>query len=143
MKRKAIFLLLILFVFPFILAMGSQKGEIAPEKIPVPVKKFKVIFIDITDTITECTEVSIEGGTFIEGKRGEGIHNISFDNISNIIFFLKEGMLTGIVKLKDGNILELSLNKDQRAYGRTKYGTFQIRLSDLKKMTFDISRKQN
>ena len=44
------------------------------------------------------------------------------------------GKLNGVIKLNDGSIVELALNKDSRAYGRTKFGTFQIRLADLKKI---------
>lgn len=42
------------------------------------------------------------------------------------------------MKLRDGSTVQLMLLKNQKAYGQTKYGTFQIKLSDLKKMT--ISR---
>jgi hypothetical protein len=33
----------------------------------------------------------------------------------------------------DGNSIELVIGKDKKVYGRTKFGTFQIRLNDLKK----------
>jgi len=42
--------------------------------------------------------------------------------------------LIGIVKLRDGGRSELNLNKTQKAYGRTKYGTFQLKMVDLKKL---------
>ena len=42
--------------------------------------------------------------------------------------------LIGIVKLRDGGRSELKLNKTQKAYGRTKYGTFQLKMVDLKKL---------
>jgi len=127
-------LFFVLPVLPLLLGMGSLTGGGSPGKIPQPVKKFTATFIDQMDVITECRDVSIEGETFLEGKRGDGTFTISFDNINYILFFLKEGRLTGIVKLHDGNTVELTLNKDHKAYGRTKYGTFQIKLSNLKKM---------
>ena len=80
------------------------------------------------DVATECSEVSIEGTTFLEGKRGEGNYTISFDNIEQISFRMNADRLTGMVKLRDGGTSELTLNKTQKAYGRTKYGTFQIKL---------------
>jgi hypothetical protein len=42
--------------------------------------------------------------------------------------------LIGLVKLRDGGTSELTLNKAQKAYGQTKYGTFQIKMADLKKL---------
>jgi hypothetical protein len=142
--KRLFFFIIILIVLPLLLGMGSPRGEGSPEKIPVPVKKYRTSFIDQTDVMTECRDVSIEGGTFIEGKRGDGIYTISFDNINYVTFRLNEGRLYGLIKLNDGNTVELILNKDQRAYGLTKFGTFQIKLLDLKKLTIGgSSQKRN
>ena len=64
--------------------MGSLQGPAPAEKIPIPVKKYNATFVDQMDVITECTHVSIEGATFLEGKRGEGNYTISFDNIDQV-----------------------------------------------------------
>ena len=134
MKGRFYLLFPVLAVLPFLLAMGVLSGESSPDKIPVPAKKFTATFIDQTDVITECRDVSIEGGTFIEGKRGEGTYAIPFENIRSILLRMADGKLKGIATLHDGSTMELSLNKNQKAYGHTRYGTFQIRLADLKKM---------
>lgn len=133
MKRFLITVVL-LTVVPLLLGMGSLQGPVSPEKIPVPVKKYTATILDQMDVLAECSEVSIEGETFLEGKRGEGNHTISFDNIEQILFRLHEGRLTGLLKLRDGQSSELELNKGQKLYGRTKYGTFQIKLQDIKKL---------
>ena len=135
MKKYPISFYLFIALLPLLMAMGSLQNE-SPEKIPVPAKKYAVTFIDVADVVTDCRDVSIEGATFVEGKRGNGSNSISFDNIA-VITFLQEGeKLTGTVKLKDGNAIQLALNKNQKAYGRTRYGTFQIKLSELKRLTF-------
>ncbi|MBU0653336.1 MAG: hypothetical protein KKG96_10725, partial [Proteobacteria bacterium] len=77
---------------------------------------------------------SIDGATFLEGKRGEGTYTISFDNIDQVSFRVNAEQLIGLVKLRDGGTSELNLNKTQKAYGRTKYGTYQIKMADLKKL---------
>jgi hypothetical protein len=132
--RRRFELFVILAVLPFLLAMGFLSGGTSPERIPSPEKRFTAIFIDQMDTIEECTEVSVEGKTFLEGTKGKGIHTISFDKIESVIFCLKGSKLSGSVELNDGSRTNLILKKDSRAYGKTKYGTFQIRLSNLKKM---------
>jgi hypothetical protein len=142
MKGRFYLLFSILAVLPFLLAMGALSGESSPDKIPVPAKKFTATFIDQTDVITECRDVSIEGGTFIEGKRGEGTYALPFENIRSILVRVSDGKLQGIVTLHDGSTMELGLNKNQKAYGHTKYGTFQIRLSDLKKMIIGEGQKK-
>jgi hypothetical protein len=131
--RRFFQLLLIILLLPLITGMGSQGGT-PSDKIPVPAKKFTAIFIDQMDITTECREVSIEGATFLEGKKGEGTFSVAFENIQTVVFRLNEGKLYGLIKLRDGGTMELLLNKERKAYGRTKYGTFQIRLHDLKKI---------
>ena len=41
-------------------------------------------YVDLGDVKTECTEVSIEGNTFIEGNRGGGKLAIGFDKIRTV-----------------------------------------------------------
>lgn len=131
-KRTAIFLT-IFALWPLLTAMSALQGQ-NPEKIPTPAKKFAATFIDQTDIITDCREISIDGETFLEGKRGNGTNTIPFENINEVSFLLEGEKLKGMVKLRDGNTFELTLNKNQRAYGKTKYGTFHIKLADLKKV---------
>jgi hypothetical protein len=137
-KNVAAFMTLFAFL-PLLVGMGAFQGQ-SPEKIPVPAKKFVATFVDQTDVITDLKDVSIEGGTFLDGSRGEGTITISFDNISEVSFRLEGEKLKGIINLRDGHTVELILNKNQRAYGQTKYGTFQIKLSDLKKITLNKAR---
>lgn len=132
--KKMIFMILLAAV-PFLSGMGSMQGPSSPEKIPVPVKQYHATFVDQMDVTTECREISIEGAVYLEGKRGEGSYTISFDSIEQVLFRLTADRLTGIVKLRAGGTTELVLNKTHKAYGRTKYGTFQIKLIDLKMIT--------
>lgn len=141
MRRSIVFALLLLAA-PVLLGMGPLQGPSTPEKIPTPVKKYTATFVDQMDVITECTDVSIEGNTFFEGKRGEGNYTVSFDNIEQVIFRLHAEKLTGTLTLRDGGTNELTLNKGQKAYGRTKYGTFQIKLIDLKKLVLGTAKQK-
>jgi len=136
---KKIISVIILVTIPFLVGMGSMQGPSSPEKIPVPAKQYHATFVDQMDVTTECKDASIEGAIYLEGKRGEGNYTISFDNIEQVSFRLHADRLIGIVKMHDGGTSELILNKSQKAYGRTKYGTFQIKLSDLKKLSIGAS----
>lgn len=132
--KRFLFFLVLMTVMPVLLGMGSLQGPASPEKIPVPVKKYTATILDQMDVVAQCSDVSIEGETFLEGKRGEGNYTISFDNIEQILFLFNADRLTGIAKLRDGGSFELTLNKSQKLYGRTRYGTFQIKLQDIKKL---------
>jgi len=135
MKRHYCFILM-LVCFPFLLGMGSQGGTPA-DIIPVPEKKFTATFVDQMDVLTQCSDVSIEGGTALQGKIGEGTYTVAFENIKEVVFRLHEERLHGQVRLPDGSSIELIVGKDKKAYGRTKFGTFQIRLNNLKKMIIE------
>ena len=136
MSNRSYKIFLIIFLVPFLVGMGSILGEDSSDKIPVPKLKFKAMFIDQMDVVTECTEISIQGKTFIEGKKGKGLYTIPFENIKSILFLFRNGELTGIVKLRDGSETTLVLMRDHKAYGRTHVGTFQVKLINLKKIVF-------
>jgi hypothetical protein len=125
---------IVTILIPLLLGMGST-GAGAPGKIPVPAKKFMAIVIDQVDVSTEAHEISIEGETFLPGKKGEGTFTISFENIQFVSFLMNDGKLFGYAKLKDGKTVQLELNKGNKLYGKTSYGTFQIPLGDLKRLT--------
>lgn len=135
MQRRSLTLWLIILLLPFSFGMGSNQASTSPEKTPVPLQKYSAVFVDQSEVLTQCKDVSIEGGTFVQGKRGEGSYTIGFDKIASILFRLQGGNLTGMIKLRDGSSLDLVLNGNQKAYGNTKYGAFKIKLLDLKKMT--------
>lgn len=125
----------ILIAIPYVLGMGGLVGNTTSETIPAPEKQFSAIFVDQNDIVTECSEVSIEGKTFIEGKRGKGDYTVSFENIHAIAFFLKDGELTIEITLKEKKeTIALITKKDFTAYGRTPYGTYRIKLENLKKL---------
>ncbi len=125
------------FVFiavPIILAMGGSGGG-PTDRIPTAAKNIGAIFVDQNDIVTECTGASIDGNTFLEGKKGQGTYTIGFEKIKSVVFKMNNGELLGTAKLIGGGETTLVLDKNKKAYGRTKFGSFQIRIANLKKMT--------
>jgi len=126
--------LLVLIAVPIILAMGGSSGGPA-DRIPTAPKNVNAVFIDQNDIVTECTGVSIDGNIFLEGKKGQGNYTIGFEKIKSVVFRMNNGELLGTAKLIEGGETTLVLDKNKKAYGRTKFGSFQIRIASLKKMT--------
>ncbi|MBN2250670.1 MAG: hypothetical protein JW724_01165 [Candidatus Altiarchaeota archaeon] len=133
MKRGCRYFLIMLFL-PFVLGMGSMTGSDTPDKVPVTEKKFSATFVDQMDIITKCTEVSIEGKTFIEGRKGKGVYTIPFEEVESVTFLSKGEELRGLVRLRNKSSDELILDSSHKAHGRTAHGTFQIGIADIKKM---------
>ncbi|MBN1829070.1 MAG: hypothetical protein JW884_07985 [Deltaproteobacteria bacterium] len=115
-----------------LMGMGSL-GE-RDDAIPVPDKNYSATFIDQLDIRTECTGVSIDGNTYIKGKRGKGSHTITLDTVSEMKFFKKGSTLTVAVVLRTGATVELTLAGEEKAYGKSSYGLFKISLAELKSM---------
>jgi hypothetical protein len=133
---------LVIFAVPIILAMGGSGGGPA-DRVPVAAKNVVAVFVDQNDVVTECKSASIDGETFLQGKRGQGEYTIGFDRIKSINFRMQNGDLLGAARLHDGSEATLVLDKNKKAYGKTKFGTFQIRLANLKKMTItSVSRPE-
>jgi len=135
--KRYLQLFFLVVMMPLILGMGSLNEGSSPDKIPIPEKKYKVTFIDQMDVLTECSNASIDGRTFMEGKIGSGSHAISFDKINHILFHMIDDKLIAALKLTEGSKIELTVNKSAKAFGITSHGTFQIKLIDLKRMIIE------
>lgn len=132
---------LLLVAVPIILAMGGSGGG-PVDRIPTVSKNFGAIFVDQNDIVTECTSVSIDGNTFLEGKKGQGTYTISFEKIKSVVFRVNNGDLLGTAKLAGDGETTFVLDKNKKAYGKTRFGSFQIRIANLKKMTMTSAPHQ-
>lgn len=133
-KSTLFFLVMLLSIVPLLIAMGMFQGDTPSDRVPIPQKKFAATFVDHSDIVTDCTDASIEGYTYLDGKKGGGVYTVDFERLKSIVFLFNNGELRASARLLDGSELVLNVNKDRKAFGKTKYGTFQIKLSDLKKM---------
>ncbi|MDD5475573.1 MAG: hypothetical protein PHU03_03560 [Syntrophales bacterium] len=138
--KKSRFIVLLTLSLPFLLGMGMSTANIVAEDIPMPAKEFSAVFLDQMDTATECYNVSIEGKTFFEGRHGKGFYIVPFENIESVFFLMKNEVLTASIAMKqEQGFVELKLNPDLRVFGRTRWGTFQIRMGDLKSIRMNVT----
>ena len=142
MKRLLRFLPLFLAI-PLMTGMGTISSTEVARTIPRPEQSFTAVLLDQMDVVTECTDISVEGDTFFDGKRGKGFYRIPFENIDRVSFFMNNAILTGRFTLLEGEeLIELVLDRDRRVFGTTRWGTYQIRLGDLKTIKIiDPARK--
>ncbi len=134
--KKLLLLAAVLLAVPFISAMGTMPETTVTESIPKPVKNIEAVFLDQMDVATECSYISIEGKVYLDGTRGKGAFVLPLENVDTVSFYLKEGVLTAQVSMKQsGEKISLTVNPDRRVFGKTRWGTFQIKLGDLKSIT--------
>ncbi len=121
----------------FLLGMGDLGGKAPKDKIPEPEKNFGAQVIDLQEVQTALTHFSQEGRVFLEGKRGKASITIPFEKISQIhLQNLKGDEISAKVSLRNGDKIEMQLNRKAIFYGKAKFGTFQIEAKDLKSIRF-------
>jgi len=133
--KKGLYLIALLVGFLLLTGMGGLGGRPA-NKIPTPEKDFSATLIDKQDIVTKCKQVSREGDVFFLGKKGRGTVTIPFEKVKTAEFESKKGVVTAVIKLIDGQTIEIEMDKSQRFYGMANFGTLEIEVSDLKKVIF-------
>ena len=123
------------------MGMGALNDE-ETVKIPEPDYNFSVTLVDQLDVSSDIVFFSLDGQTYISGKRGGATVSIPFANIRSIDFRLEGEDLFAILNLKEKSEFELNINKDQLFYGQLPFGTFSIKTEDTKKVIFKNPTKQ-
>jgi hypothetical protein len=117
-------------------------GEQDPTKIPEPAHDFSATVVDQRDIASDITLMSLDGQTFLIGKRGGATVSIPFKNIEAIMLFMRGNDLYATVAMIGQPQVELEMEKDRVLYGRLSYGHFAIKLEDIRKITIHGPTKQ-
>ena len=128
------------FILVSILAtmgMGEMGGAVPADKTPTPEKNFAVRVADREDVQTSLSQFSQDGKVFLAGKRGSATVSIPFEKISRVEMGGAEGNdLRVKVSLRNGESLDLRIEKKARFFGKADFGSFQIEGKDLKTIQF-------
>ncbi|MCL4558410.1 MAG: hypothetical protein M1491_07245 [Deltaproteobacteria bacterium] len=125
-------------------AMGLLQGEAG--YIPMTKTNRSFTIIDQLGTSTAVEHGSIDGKDYLWGYSGMILNMIPFDNIVSISFTNESGTshvpaellnkldnepLSAAVRLKDGTVVNITVDGSLRCYGRTTYGYVRAKLSSL------------
>lgn len=133
--KKGLYFIAFLTGFLLITGMGGLGGT-PTGKIPTPEKDFSATLIDKQDVVTKCKQVSRDGDVFFLGKKGRGTVTIPFEKVKTAEFENGKGVVIAVLKLIDSQTIEIEMDKSQKFYGNVPFGTFQIEVTDIKKITF-------
>ncbi|MBW1715862.1 MAG: hypothetical protein JRJ77_08570 [Deltaproteobacteria bacterium] len=109
-------------------------GEEKLKKIPEPDDNFSATVIDQRDVASPITLFSLEGQTFLSGKRGGAMVSIPFENIKEINFYARGKDIFATVTMKKEAQVELEMEKDRIFYGQLSYGLLSIKVEYVKKI---------
>lgn len=119
-------------VLPLLMGMGDLKEHKSPGEIPVPDLNFQAVVTDSGGIVARLTHVSLDGRTYIVGKKGNATVTMDFDKINEMVFVSHGDKLSATVKLKGGLEEKIDLESSAVLTGRTQYGTYQIESKDIR-----------
>ena len=135
MKRLAVLAMVLLGVL-FCMGMGELGGQ--PEgTVPETDVRISAKVVDHSGVETSLNQFSMDGKTYLDALRGSGQLTIPFQQVASLTFGKVNGDDTAVqVKLKSGEVMDLTVRKRSLFYGSTGYGTFVIKARDLARIEF-------
>jgi hypothetical protein len=135
MKRNVLSLVIILFSFLFLTAMGGKGGGF--ERAPRVDKNFNVTVIDGAGNKITGEKFSWEGRVHFAGYLGMASITIPFDKIKEIsVGEKREKKVKVTAKLKDGGETVFDIESDSRCYGEAPFGSFMLLMDEIKAVSF-------
>ena len=118
------------------MGMGELGGQ--PEgTLPETDVQIEAKVVDRSGVETSVNQFSMNGKTYLDAQRGSGQLTIPFQQVASLTFGKISGDDTVVqVKLKSGEVMDLTVRKRALFYGSTGYGTFVIKARDLARIEF-------
>jgi hypothetical protein len=125
----------LLLIWPLLSGMGMRPGM----EVPEPEIDFRATAIDDQDISTKCTKVSWEGETFFRATRGKAIITIAFEKVKKVarVGEVKDDEADFQITLRDGHVVAVTFDSEQRFFGTTEFGTYRIPAKYLKEIVFE------
>jgi hypothetical protein len=117
-----------------LMGMGKMDINGKPEEIPVPDREVTAVVVDLEGVTLNLSQFSINGQTALSGKLGAGKAAVLFSQIKTVTLVPEAKVLRARVDLADNQVVNLILDQGLTAYGRTRFGTYQVQLDQLKKI---------
>ena len=128
-------LIVLCFVAIYLVSAGmSEIMSTSSENFPIPAKNFAAVIVDQSGVETEVNLFSINGFTFLYGTRGKGTYSIPFEKLQSITFQRANEKLEATAKLTTGKVITIMSEPRQDCYGRTEFGTYNIKLGDVRQI---------
>jgi hypothetical protein len=126
-RRRWLGWCLVALLCPLLWGMGVGESQ-GPTSIPEPRQDFRAAVTDVEGVRVELSQVSLDGQTFVLGRRGAGQVAVPLDRVASLRLSQKDGRLTARLELKQGAPVELVVEPETPLTGRTSYGNFRIPL---------------
>ena len=132
--KRMLFTGLIVVLGLSLLGMGRLDSDSKPEEIPTPDRDVTAVIADVEGLTLTLSQFSINGQTVLSGKMGAGKAAVLFSQIKTVTLAAEAKTLQARVELTDQQTVNLVLDRGLTAYGRTRFGAFQVKLDQVKKI---------
>ncbi len=107
--------------------------------VPIPEIDFKATVRDDQDITTKISRASWNGEIFFTGSRGKGSITISFEKVKKVTATGSgtDNKTDFQVTLKNGDVVGVSFNNDDKLLGTTNFGTYRILARNIKEIVFE------
>ncbi|MEW6672093.1 MAG: hypothetical protein AB1427_10320 [Thermodesulfobacteriota bacterium] len=124
-----------------LLSLGMGKtGENSLVNIPRTEKNFSATLVDQADLSMELERFSFDGQTFLTGKFGKSDISIDFEKIDSVAFLAQANAVKAGVRLKDGQLIEIMIEKKKACFGASSFANVRIEVQDIKKVSLRLKQ---
>lgn len=137
--KKTLWSIFIGWLCLFALGMGGNDGD-SVVQVPKTEKNYAATLMDQADVSIELERFSCDGQTFMTGKFGKSEISIDFEKIDTATFILQGKEVKAGVKLKDGQLIEIMMDKKKACFGVSAFANVRIELGDIKKISMRLKK---
>ena len=139
--RRWRLLALLALVAPWLLGMnGGGGGDAEGSQVPLPARNYTVTITDTTGNSVQASRFTWEAKTFIRARYGNATVSLPFDKIATVQVTPGKAAATdwmpAAVTLGTGEKIEVSIERNSKCYGETKFGGYEIYFKDVATLSF-------
>ena len=117
------------------MGMGSMGSEDAT-RIPEVDENYAATIVDQSDVSMVLHKLSFDGQTFLMGRLGKARVSVEFKKIRSVIFGLHHDDVRANVRLKNGGVVEIDVDKRKPFFGESDFAQVRIEAQDIKTIVF-------
>ncbi len=130
---KKIFVILCLSIL--FMGMGGINED--ETKLPKLKENIRLEITDLDGYQIILENASIADHAYISGNAGRGKQIVELNKIRKVdIKPLSEKEVTAEIILKNNEVIKLTLNGNQKLKGRSRFGVYSVKVSDIKRVVF-------
>ncbi|MBI4081407.1 MAG: hypothetical protein HY423_02225 [Candidatus Lambdaproteobacteria bacterium] len=122
-------------------SLGLGDSGSGAKTIPIPEKNYTATVTDLKGNIIEAERFSWDGHVYFKAQYGNATITLPFTKVKSLKVLadaktaLPEQVLARVT-LQVGETIDVAMDRTSKAYGDTRYGSYEIFLKDLSEITF-------